>query len=204
MKKFQTLTNDLENKSGRLLASKKEVEVALCGFTDADLRKLERIARFRTIGLTEFDWLDLLQEAIVRLLEGKRQWPKDVGFVVFLRETMRSIASDHWRRRSINPTVSESHLRDLDEDLGESVLESAPDPMVNLEQDAALSETLSRIEHVFRKDPKAMHVIEGMAMGKSPHEIRERGQMDAKEYASTQKRIRRTLANAFPDRGQSQ
>ena len=82
----------------RDVATPEESVAALRRLSDGDLRRLERLARLRVIGLHAVDWRDLLHEAIVRLLDGSRRWPRDVSMVVFLRETMRSIASDHWRR----------------------------------------------------------------------------------------------------------
>ncbi len=184
----------------RKVASKQEVMDGLRGLTDADLRRLERIARLRAIGLHDIDWRDLLHEAIARMLDGTRQWPKDVAIIVFLRETMRSIASEHWRRGGINPVLSESQLRDTADDLEGSLLETGADPVASPERDAAASEALSQIEQVFRSDANALQVIEGMAMGKSPREIQEEGQMDVRQYASTQKRIRRKLARSLPER----
>ena len=82
----------------REVATIDEAAAALRRLSDADLRRLERIARLRAIGLNALDWRDLLNEAFVRLLNGSRRWPHKVKLVVFLRETMRSIASEYWRR----------------------------------------------------------------------------------------------------------
>ena len=176
----------------------------LRGLTDADLRRLEGIARVRALGLHEVEWQDLLHEAVVRTLDGARQWPMDVGLVVFLRETMRSIASEHWRRRRIDPIVPDSRLRDPPDDVEATVLDSVADPTADPERDAAAAETLARIEEAFEGDLDALHVLWGMALGKSPSEIQDEGQLDARRYASTQRRIRRTLARVFPDRGTKQ
>ena len=184
----------------RKIATKQEALDGLRGLTDADLKRLEGIARLRTIGLHDMDWRDLLHEAVTRLLDGTRQWPKDVGIVIFLRETMRSIASEHWRRGSLNPVLLESQIRNNTGQVKGGPLESVKDPVVDLEQNAAAFELLSQIELAFSGDAKALHVIEGMAMGKSPKEIQKEGLMDAKQYASTQRRIRRTLARVFPKR----
>ena len=183
----------------RKVASKQEVLDGLRGLGDADLRRLEWMARLRSIGLHGIEWQDLLHEAIARTLDGTRQWPKEVSIIVFLRETMRSIASDHWRRESRSPVLMESQLRDTSDDVEGSVLETVADPVASPERDAAVSEALSQIKLAFSGDPKALRVIVGMAMGKSPREIQEEGQMDARQYASTQRRIRRTLARLFPD-----
>ena len=184
----------------RKVASRQDVIEGLRGLTDANLRRLEGIARVRAVGLHEVEWQDLLHEAVVRTLDGARQWPTDVGLVVFLRETMRSIASDHWRRRRIDSMV----LRDPPEDADATVLESIVDPTADPERDAAAAETIARIEEAFEGDLEALHVLWGMALGKSPSEIQDEGHMDARRYASTQRRIRRTLARVFPDRGATQ
>jgi hypothetical protein len=43
---------------------------------------------------TSYGYEDLIQEALTRILEGKRAWPRKLPVVVFLRGVMRSIASD--------------------------------------------------------------------------------------------------------------
>ena len=183
------------------VASRQDVIDGLRALTAADLRRLERIARTRTIGLPEIEWQDLLQEAIVRTLDGTRKWPKQLSLVVFLRETMRSIASDYWRRRKITPVVAESQFPNS-LPIGErTFLDTVMDPTADPERDAAASETLARIDKAFADDLEALHVLSGMALGKSPWEIQEEGNIDTRRYASIQRRIRRTLAKEFPDRG---
>ena len=188
----------------RNVASRQDVVEGLRGLTDADLRRLEGIARMRALGLHEVEWRDLLQEAVVRTLDGARQWPMDVGLVIFLRETMRSIASEHWRRRRIDPIVPDTPLGDSPNDVEATVLGSVVDPTTDPERDAAAAETLARIEQAFEGDLEALHVLRGMALGKSPSELQDEGQMDARRYATTQRRIRRKLAREFPDRGATQ
>jgi len=188
----------------RKVASRQDVDEGLRRLTDADLRRLEGIARVRALGLHELEWQDLLHEAVVRTLDGARQWPMDISLVVFLRETMRSIASEHWRRRKIDPIVPDSPLRDPAEDVAATVLDSVADPTADPERDAAAAETIARIEASFEGDLDALHVLWGMALGKSPSEIQYEGHIDARRYASTQRRIRRTLARVFPDRGAAQ
>lgn len=186
------------------LASKQEVAEGLRGLKDADLRRLEGIARVRVLGLHELEWQDLLHEAIVRTLDGTRQWPTNIDLIVFLRETMRSIASEHWRRKRTNPIVSDMRPHDSLENTDATVLESIVDLAVDPERDAAAAEMIARIEDAFEGDLEALHVLCGMTLGKPPSEIKNEGQMNARRYANTQRRIRRTLARTFPDRGEIQ
>ena len=185
----------------REIVSSSESANALRGLSEADLRRLERIARLRTIGLNDLDWRDLFHDAVTRLLDGSRRWPRSLSLVVFLRETMRSIASDHWRRRSASRIVLEAELPRAEDGKRSGVVENAPDLTTNPERKASAAETLASIEEVFLDDPEAMLVIVGMANGKAPNDIQEEADMNPTRYATTQRRIRRKLARAFPDRG---
>ena len=186
----------------REVVSVHESAEALRRLSDADLRRLERLARFRVIGLDELDWQDLLNEAVVRLLSGSRRWPRDVPLIVFLRETMRSIASDCWRRREAPVVLSESDMPSTQDGESDGCVENAADVTLHPERRATASQTLAQIEELFRDDLDAGAVISGMACGKSPREIQEETDMNPTRYASTQRRIRRALARAFPDRGE--
>ena len=184
----------------REIATVEESVAALRRLSDGDLRRLEQLARLRVIGLHAMDWQDLLHEAIARLLDGSRRWPRDVSLVVFLRETMRSIASDHWCRLEKPLVVAESESG-VDGQTGDGSIDNAVDPAASPERRVSAVETLARIEELFRDDDDALKVMAGMASGKSPQEIQEETGMNETRYASTQRRIRRKLAREFPEGG---
>ena len=182
----------------RETATKEECAAALRRLSDADIRRLEQLARLRAIGLHAVEWRELLHEAIARMLDGTRQWPKDVPLVVFLRETMRSIASVHWRRLERSVVVAGSEMKADGETDG--AVDEALDETGHPERGASAAETLERIGNLFRDDEEALRVLAGMASGSGPKEIQAESGMDATRYASTQRRIRRRLAREFPDR----
>ena len=184
----------------RELATRDEIAAALRCLSDADLRRLERIARIRVAGLHAVDWQDLFHEAIIRLLDRSRRWPREVPLVVFLRETMRSIASDHWRRLKAPVVVSESEAN-TDSVTGDGIVGNAADWTTQPERSASAGQVLEKIEREFADDADALQVIDGMARGKSPQAIQDEACMNATRYASTQRRIRRRLARMFPDGG---
>ena len=184
----------------RETATQEECAAALRGLSDAEIHRLEQLARLRVIGLHAVDWRELLHEAIARLLDGTRRWPKQVPLVVFLRETMRSIASVHWRRLERSLVVTGSELK-TDGDM-DGAVEDALDETGQPERRASAAGTLERIEEIFRDDEEALCVLAGMASGNAPREIQAAGGMDETRYASTQRRIRRRLAREFPDRGE--
>ena len=180
----------------RQVATKDEIAAALRCLSDADLRRLERIARIRVIGLHAVDWQDLLNEAIVRLLDGSRRWPREVPLVVFLRETMRSIASEYWRRLKAPVVVSDSEA-DAERMTGDGVVDNTADWTTQPERRASAEEILGLIEQKFADDADALQVIDGMVRGKSPRTIQEEACMNATRYASTQRRIRVVWRGCF-------
>ena len=184
----------------RETATQEECAASLGQLSDADIRRLEQLARLRAIGLHAVEWRELLHEAIARLLDGTRQWPRQVPLVVFLRETMRSIASDHWRRLERSVVVAESEVA-ADREMDGGAVDKALDETGQPERRASAAETLARIEDVFSGDEEALRVLAGMASGRAPREIQEETGMDETRYASTQRRIRRRLGQEFPDRG---
>lgn len=186
----------------RDVATVEECVEGLRRLSDDDLRKLGQVARIRAIGLHAVDWeADLLHEAIVRMLDGRRKWPREVSLVTFLVETMRSIASDHWRRLE-NPVVRSESEVVADGEADGSVVGNAPDEAMQPERRAMAAETLAAIEALFGEDADALQVIDGMASGRSPREIQEETGMDATRYASTQRRIRRRVDRAMANGGE--
>ena len=184
----------------RETATKEEKAAALRRLSETDLLRLEQLARLRVIGLHAVDWRDLLHEAIVRMLDGSRRWPCDVPLVVFLHQTMRSIASDHWRRLE-KPVVIAASQIGADQETGEKVVNNTVDPASSPECRVSAAETLARIREMFRHDNDALRVIAGLATGLSPQEIQRDTGMNETQYASTRRRIRRRLVREFPERG---
>ena len=180
-------------------ATREECARALRQLSDRDLGTLDELARLRAVGLTSLSARDLLHEAIVRMLDGRRKWLRDVPLIAFLRGVMRSIASDQWRRQEAAVVVSESAIGTEDETADGAIAE-APDASLAPETRAAAAQTLSRIEELFKSDAEALTVLAGMATGLSPRDIQEENVMSKTRYASTQRRIRRKLARAFPNR----
>ena len=194
-------TKDEMNLACREIMTSEECKEALQKLSDDDMSRLKQLAKLRVIGLHAVDWQDLWHEAIVRFLNGSRRWPRGVPLVVFLRETMRSIASGHWRRLEMSVVVADADIS-ADSETGDSPIDSEPDMSMDPESRTSAAETLSRIEDIFCDDADALSVMTGMASGQSPREIQEENAMNEKRYASTQRRIRRGLFRNFHDDGE--
>ena len=194
---MSVVQREMESVAQREIATREECAEALRALSDKDYERLEKIARLRVIGLHAVAWRDLLHDAIERLLDGRRRWPRNVPLVVFLRETMRSIASDHWRRLDGSVVVAESEMG-ADGEADGGPVASAVDETVQPERRASAEETIVRIEAAFEGDAEALRVLAAMASGRSPGEIQQEIGMDETRYASTLRRIRRRLRREFP------
>jgi DNA-directed RNA polymerase specialized sigma24 family protein len=128
---------------------------------------------------TDYGHEDLIQEAYVRALSGKRQWPRSVAVVPFLCGVMRSIAWD-WR--------TESHdVRDDIEAIGYE------------DHTAAVRIDSQKIIEIFNDDPVAQKIISAMIEGARGEELRGISGLTQTEYESKRTKIRRRLEKVTPE-----
>jgi len=160
-----------------------------------DLLRLKAIARLHAHGLSgDVGWNDILQEAILRVLEGKRRQPEGVSIVAFLAGVMRSIRSEYRRRarreaRECSPRPREdAHDRDA--------LSNVPDPAPDPEALLATAQQLAAIDAMFLGDLQALQVLAGLGEGLTPEEMQTTYAMSKTDYDSTRKRMRRALLRA--------
>jgi DNA-directed RNA polymerase specialized sigma24 family protein len=160
--------------------------------TEMDLLRLKAIARLYARGLPpDVAWDDLLQEAITRVLTGKRVRPADVPMVAFLGGVMRSLRADHIRRARHggdrnDPLWTDSGREPLFE---LELLDPAADP----ERALIAVEELDKIRQLFADDAIALVIIDGLAEGLAAEQIRARQGISRTDYDSARKRMRRCL-----------
>jgi DNA-directed RNA polymerase specialized sigma24 family protein len=159
---------------------------AIHALSDTDLIRLKALARLWSRGLPNgLGWVDILNETIVRVLDGSRPWPRRVPLLAFLSGVMRSICDDQWRKAR-----RELLVRNGDGRAPAPVEEAAmPDP----ERTLAAAQALAEVNRLFAADPSALKVIAGLEEGFTPGEIRRIYGMTELEYDTTRKRMRRTL-----------
>jgi DNA-directed RNA polymerase specialized sigma24 family protein len=176
-------------------ASPEEVARALESLSKADLIRIGQIARMRVAGLTTMDWEDLVNESVSRALGGARKWPRNVPFLAFFIQTMRSIANEE--RRLLKKKQS---IKKADQQTADSTEITVTNDVVDRtdpERTSIVDEAIENIESLFSKDTQAMAVIHGHAEGLTPAEIQLLYSMTSTQYSSTQKRIRRRLVSHF-------
>ena len=163
-----------------------DVASALAALRQTDLLRLAALARLWSRGLPDgLAWTDVLNEAIVRVLDGSRPWPPGVPLLGFLSGVMRSICDDHWR------CVRREALRRHGDvaDVGATVGDGAPDP----ERMMAAAQALAAIVELFADDAQALQVIAGLSEGLTAAEICRQYALAERDYDTTRKRMRRKL-----------
>ena len=134
---------------------------------------------------------DLLQEALTRVLTGRRVKPGDVSMVAFLGGIMRSLRADHIRRARRGMKRDDPHWlgNEPDERPELEVLDPAADP----ERALIATDELDKIRQLFADDPLALQIIDGLAEGLTAEQIRAHHGISRTDYDSARKRMRRCL-----------
>ena len=131
--------------------SEAEVRNEINSLTAGERTKLIKIARHYGKGRISFEEPDdLVQEAICRVLAGKRKWPRDLEKLKFLAGVIKSIAGDRKREQALKRTV----LLDEEREVG-----------VDYEVGIGVTRDVKRIMSLFDDDPIAQKLLMGMADG---------------------------------------
>ena len=158
---------------------------ALHALSDADLVRLKALARLWSRGLpVGLGWADVLNEAIVRVLDGSRPWPAGVPLLAFLSGIMRSICDDHWRRLRREALTRPGDVADL-----AATAEDTPGP----ERTLAAAQALGEIDRLFAGDLQVLKIIAGLSEGLTASEICRLYEMTERDYDTARKRMRRAL-----------
>lgn len=192
-------------------ASADDVLAAYERLSTADLVRLRAYAelRVRIAGRAALgDREDLLNEALTRTLDGRRQWKKDISLTIFLIGVMRSISSNDW----IAPfeKYGKYVLRDADlvvreeDGLEDSVIEQAKSHVASPEDGALANEdaaiyrgAMESLKEHFAGDRSTLDVIDGIMAGFTGPEIKELAGIEQKEFESTMKALRRAGSKLF-------
>ncbi|TXH42854.1 MAG: hypothetical protein E6Q92_05725, partial [Burkholderiaceae bacterium] len=169
--------------------SAEEVAAVMEGLSTDDSVRLAQLARLRCLGALGLEWQDLLHEAFIRVLDGRRRWPRDVPFVAFMAQSMRSIASETRQADLVEFGALDEH--EAGEEQGPAAVLAKTD--ITPEREMAGRQMLLEIEALFAEDAIGLAVLEAAARGDSAAEVQVRLGLDSTAYASTLRRIRRRL-----------
>lgn len=191
------------------IATIQDVEAAIEKLTSADRLRLRYVSQYWLWVLSYYGGGqetvdDLLQSAIVKVLDGTRQWNKDkVDFVGLLTGIIQSNASHalerYVRGGAYMEPITESELAQVTEEGDDcNPLDRIPSdsktPEVELieresrQEDADL---VGRVLTMFQDDGQASEVLLHRLDGLNGPEIQKRMGLSKKEYATIDQRIRR-------------
>jgi hypothetical protein len=126
----------------------KEIRKTIQALTDGEKTAIMKIARLYALR-TPYGHEDLFHEAVCRLLEGTRVWPRGVPAVLVVAGIMRSLAWG-WRRRPA---------------------EHNPDAVSSAEQEWVI--LLQDLVSAFDRKPLLQHILVEMLKGTKGPELRE-------------------------------
>jgi DNA-directed RNA polymerase specialized sigma24 family protein len=134
---------------------------------------------------------ELVNETLRRALDGDRKWPKDVPFIAFLLESMRSIAWEFRKQNRREIPASQVGPPDNDNEESDGYLERQPAEVGAPDDAARLALFVDEVERMFGDDDDVMAVIIGRVEGLSAAETRERFDLTPTAFEAAQKRLRR-------------
>jgi len=150
-----------------------------------DLVRLAALARLWATGLRQHDADDLLNEALYRILSGRRPWPSDVPLPAFLSQVMRSIASQ-WRQEDRREPLKEDETKEVLEPEGH-----------NPSTQYHITDLISRMRRKLEADPLALGVFDHVLADSDRVKARTALGMDATQYDTARRRMVRLLFDAF-------
>jgi DNA-directed RNA polymerase specialized sigma24 family protein len=152
--------------------SRAEIDNTIKVLTAADKTKIVKIAaQYAT--MTPYEAKDLYQEALLRAMDGRRQWPRGLPATKFFWGVMRSIAWE-WKRKD-DP---------LDKDIGDKGAEER----TLLDRDHVM-----KIIKAFDDDPIAQKIFVAITEGARGEELLKLSGLSPIDYESKRKKIRRRI-----------
>jgi len=178
-------------------ATPQEIMDAFANLSDRERRVIHAIAR-KHLGGTRFsEPLDLVHEALFLSVEGRRKWPLDIDFAIFLSMTIRSVAYAD-RTVSENAMAARVPVEDV---LEWSIAPHASHPSAeSCAQQAqefrlAWSTVASARGRLAERDPLAARVLDGFMNEAPAAELRRELGICAAELDAARKRVLRALRN---------
>ncbi|SHN40526.1 hypothetical protein SAMN05192549_1115 [Duganella sacchari] len=164
---------------------------ALSSIEKTLLRQSASAKIFRT-HFTEPD--DLIHEALHRCLNGTRRWPRDVNFVVFLMNVMKSISSGERSKASARQMIPLDHWQDSDPYNGEGITHlSAEEQCIELEKLVDVERRWLRLRDALIDDIEAQAVFQSQLDGLRASAIMQQLSLTAADYEIARRRLQRKI-----------
>jgi len=173
------------------MKSTEDIRQALLALTQEESLRLRSYAQWRLRGLGRkaqgMVADDLLQEAIVATLDGRRGWKEGVSLFQHLIGTLRSISS------RLRAKKYEEYLESEIVTSGDERLMDLDVTTMNPQRILEAKEQLAEVMRPFEDDLQALKVLKHLSAGLSAKEIQSELIISQQEYCAIAKRIRRKL-----------
>lgn len=190
------MRDDQDDGAAKDVLTTREMRAALDGLKAADVTRLQSAAQFFSEINGFDDSLGLLQEALVRALEGKRRCPRDLPPVPFLFGAIRSIANSMSKAAARSPIDRFAALDEAEEQ--DDFVEAAQH--VTPEREVTAQDALHKVNELFKVDPEALMVLYAMAEGLQGQALREALTLTETQHNTIRRRMMRqskSLAEAW-------
>jgi DNA-directed RNA polymerase specialized sigma24 family protein len=166
-------------------ASTEAIGQALASLTPSDLIRLKRLAQLRARLLPGLEWDELLHEALLRALDGSRQWPERVPLLAFLVGIMRSLVDARMQQRR---RLAEGGLASIGAGAA-----SLPDAQLHARQ------CLAAITQFFAGDPDVLVLIAALAEEHLGDAGKPMPRLSRKRREAARKRLSRAIMRGHLD-----
>ena len=173
-----------------------EVDQEITSITDAGWIRLRKVSEKYCYGRINPD--DLLQEAFLSALEGRRRCPKGIDIIKFLAEAMHSLSSSEFKALSRTPPFQVISTAEDDDEPSIDPPHSGPTSEQIVTSDQEATKIRAAIMSLFSDDEVAQLIIEGDMEEMEAREIQDLTGLDKKAFASKRRLIRRRIDRAFP------
>lgn len=182
-------------------ATTDEIVAAIQALKPGELIRIRKFAyrRYWTLGRRGAGLCpeDLIQDAMMAILDGRRKWRKSrVDFVMLLIGVIKSLSShivDGKARDAFDEVVDYQAPEEDTDALDRMSSPAALSPEEQLEAEQLEQEATAldgKIQDHFKDDDHALIIYQGLCESMKPAEIRECG-LSEKEYDAAQKRLKR-------------
>lgn len=157
-------------------------------------RFAERLYRIKSGHVTDGVIEDFIQEAMTRLLDGRRAWyPASISFLDYMFGAVQSLVS-HWyeeqRRLGISPfTYAEPQLGGWGVDLTDACASPESDFMWHQKYATTMSMLIASLQH----SPRTLDILVHKTIGHSAEEIMTITGLSRRQYMALDRQLRRAI-----------
>jgi RNA polymerase sigma-70 factor (ECF subfamily) len=178
-------------KDEKTCRTRDDVEASIRTFSVADWSRLHKVARAFAFN-SGWTFEDLLQEAILRTLQGTRNCPGDVDVMKHLIESMSSISDgerEKSRRQATHLLIAQPGFEDA---------EDPPSPEWSAEDNLVYEGGKAEILAMFDDDPVARDLVEGILARFDTNQLKELTGLEGTAYNTKRTLVRRRLQKFSP------